>query len=164
MTTEVLTWHDVTEQLPDDDSTVLYEAPDDDEPIWPRLACRWPVVRDRRLRDSGRRALGADATRRSDVSDMAEDFAALREHSQARKRRNLTSSTELLRKRGIAFESLNGGVHLVIRQAGRTLDFWPSTGRFRERDRSAKPGEFAVHRKSILDGRGVFDLLKVLGQ
>lgn len=34
MITETLTWHEVTERLPDDDSTVLFEAPALDEPIW----------------------------------------------------------------------------------------------------------------------------------
>lgn len=91
-----------------------------------------------------------------------ECFAALRRESQAKRHANLTSSTDILRQRGIQFESCNGGVHLVIRRDGRTWDFWPSTGKFRERDRSATPGEFAIKRKSVRDGRGVFNLLKAL--
>lgn len=34
MITETLTWYDLPERLPDDDRTVVYEAPDSDEPIW----------------------------------------------------------------------------------------------------------------------------------
>lgn len=34
MITETLIWHEVTEQLPDDAKTVLYEAPESDEPVW----------------------------------------------------------------------------------------------------------------------------------
>lgn len=34
MITETLTWHEVTERLPDDDVTVMICAPNLDEPIW----------------------------------------------------------------------------------------------------------------------------------
>lgn len=34
MITETLTWHEVTERLPDDNRTVFFEAPALDEPVW----------------------------------------------------------------------------------------------------------------------------------
>lgn len=95
--------------------------------------------------------------------ETVEVFRAMREHSQQKRRANLHSSTEILRQRGIAFESHNSGLHLVIRRGERTWDFWPSSGKYRERDRSAVPGSFAVHRKSVSSGRGVFNLLKAIG-
>lgn len=94
------------------------------------------------------------------MSEIGEDFAALRESGREKKRSNLARSTQLLRDRGIKFESSNGGVHLVIRNAGRVFDFWPSTGTWRERDNQLAPGSLAVHRASVRSGRGVFDLLK----
>jgi hypothetical protein len=68
-----------------------------------------------------------------------------------------------LRSRGIAFEQRRNGAHLIIRRGERVFDLWPRTQNWRERDRSAVPGEFAVHRKSVRDGRGVSELLKALG-
>lgn len=34
MITETLTWHEVTERLPDNDRTVLIFVPDSEEPVW----------------------------------------------------------------------------------------------------------------------------------
>lgn len=34
MITETLTWYEVTERLPDDDTTVLVCVPGSDEPVW----------------------------------------------------------------------------------------------------------------------------------
>lgn len=51
----------------------------------------------------------------------------------------------------LQFEVKNDGAHLIVRHEGQTVDFWPGTGKYKPR----KPG--ARH------GRGVFNLLKLLG-
>lgn len=81
------------------------------------------------------------------MSDMEDDFRALREAKQQRRRSNTARSTELLRQRGIPFESKNGGAHLVV--DGR-VNFWPSTGLYIPLDFN-KP-----------KGRGVKNLLRFL--
>lgn len=68
----------------------------------------------------------------------------------------------LLRSRGIAFERRRNGVHLVIRHGNRVWDLWPKTQRWRERDRSAVPGELAVHRTSRQSGSGVDELIRLI--
>jgi hypothetical protein len=77
---------------------------------------------------------------------------------------NLRSSIEVLRERGIPFERLNNGFQIVIRVGSRTWDFWPTKGRWRERVTDAKPGSFALSACSRVSGRGVFNLLKQLGE
>ena len=43
-------------------------------------------------------------------------------------------ATARLARAGIAFErTREGGRHLVIRHAGRTFDFWPTTGQWYDR-------------------------------
>lgn len=78
------------------------------------------------------------------------DYAALKEAQRAKRQSNTQQSTALLQSRGIAFETKNRGAHLIVRHAGRVVDFWPSGGRFIERE-GAKA-----------QGRGVFNLLKAL--
>ncbi len=42
---------------------------------------------------------------------------------------------------GIPFERVNDGAYLVIRRAGRTIDFWPGTGVWQDRrDATEKSG------------------------
>lgn len=77
---------------------------------------------------------------------------------------NVVSSKQLLRERGIAFTTHNEGRHLVIRQGERTFDFWPSRGTWRERVTSATPGSFGMSATNRISGRGVFNLLKQLGE
>lgn len=70
------------------------------------------------------------------MSDINEDFAALKEHSKLKKKRNLEFSTNLLFESGITFESKNNGVHLIITSDIGLIDFWPSTGKFKVRSRT----------------------------
>lgn len=82
------------------------------------------------------------------MSDMGEMFNAYRTVRAEKKRDNLASSTELLRERGVQFEQKNDGVHLIVRGAGKVVDFWPSTGKFIVRGGRT--------------GRGVFNLLRIV--
>jgi len=84
------------------------------------------------------------------MSDIGDDFAALKEKSRARKLRNKNQSAFILEKNGVHFETHNNGVHLVIMHNDVFVDFWPSTGKF-------------IFRTSSIKGRGVFNLLKKLG-
>ena len=78
------------------------------------------------------------------TSEMGEIFKAWDEHKKAKKADNLAQSTQILTERGIPFTSHNNGVHLVVDSC---FDFWPSTGKWIERETGKK-------------GRGVFNLLK----
>lgn len=75
---------------------------------------------------------------------------AMKEAGQARRASHRETTPELLRQHGVAFDTKNGGAHLVVRHAGKVADLWPGTGKFRIR-----PGE--RYR------RGVFNLLRELG-
>lgn len=96
-----------------------------------------------------------------EMSDT-EMWTALKHESQERRHRNKASSTRLLRERGIPFESKNNGVHLIIRRETRVFDFWPSTGKWVERNNHLAPGTLSTHRPSLKQGRGIFNLLKEL--
>jgi hypothetical protein len=96
------------------------------------------------------------------MSDMAEDFRVLKQFAREKRRENRKSSTELLRERGITFDVYNNGIHLVIRSGSRAWDFWPSTGKWRERRNHFSPGTFPLNSTSKVSGRGVFNLLKQL--
>lgn len=88
------------------------------------------------------------------MSDMGEDFRAMREHGQQRRAANREDSPALLRQHGVTFDSRNNGAHLIVKHAGKTVDFWPGTGKWI--DRFAPSGRAP-------NGRGVFKLLKHLG-
>lgn len=67
--------------------------------------------------------------------------------------RNRIGSADVLRARGVAFESKNRGAHLIVRaDSGVVVDFWPGTGQW-------IPRPPAVRTR----GRGVFPLLRYLG-
>jgi len=87
------------------------------------------------------------------MGDMADDFNAMREHSQVKRASNRISSAGLLEARGITFESKNGGAHLIVQHEGKVIDFWPGTGKWIARGSGKNAGCI---------GRGVFPLLKYL--
>lgn len=68
----------------------------------------------------------------------------MNERSKVRRGNNRRNSTEILRAKGVAFESKNSGIHLVV---NGTHDFWPGTGKW-------------ISRASGKTGRGVFKLLE----
>lgn len=62
------------------------------------------------------------------MGDMAEVFNDLRKFKQEKRRSNTAYSTNMLRESGIAFETHNGGIHLVLTKNDQVIDYWPSTG------------------------------------
>ena len=70
--------------------------------------------------------------------------------SAARRADNRASSAEVLAKHGVTHEVKNGGAHIVVSHADKVVDFWPGTGKF-------------IPRGAGRPGRGVFNLLKLLG-
>lgn len=81
------------------------------------------------------------------LSDYWRDVKAA---SQEKRAGNRMSSAEILKSKGIAFESKSFGVHLIVRHAGKTVDFWPGTGKW-------------IIRGGPSRGCGVKNLLRQLG-
>ena len=82
------------------------------------------------------------------MSEIGEAFAAMKKADKAKKAANTTASTIILKELNIPFESKNRGIHLVV--TGRydeLFDFWPSTGKYKNRSGSVQ-------------GRGVRNLLR----
>lgn len=67
-----------------------------------------------------------------------------------RRAANRESSAQILDRCGVSFESKNSGAHLIVTHGERVADFWPGTGKY-------------IPRKFGRPGRGVFNLMKVLG-
>lgn len=88
------------------------------------------------------------------MGEMGDDWRSVRpilkEESQQRRQRNRDRSASVLTVHSVAFHTLNGGAHLVIEHAGKTVDFWPGTGLYAPRGTTKR-------------GRGVFNLLRFLG-
>lgn len=82
----------------------------------------------------------------SETSEIAEMFKEHKEERRIKKQSNLEYSTELLRANGIKFESKNNGVHLIVEGKDCKIDFWPSTGKFIDRNGNS--------------GRGVMNVIK----
>lgn len=64
------------------------------------------------------------------MSDEADVWAGLKVRSQIKRSQNRMGSAELLRRAGIEFDSHNMGAHLVVKHAGKVVDFWPGTGKW----------------------------------
>jgi hypothetical protein len=75
----------------------------------------------------------------------SEDWKAWKKDSQEKRAANRDASAEILRTKGIAFESKNGGAHLIV----HGFDFWPGTGKW-------------VRRRDGRKGRGVNNLIALL--
>ena len=76
------------------------------------------------------------------MSEIGDDFKALREMRKEKRASNRESSIEVLTSKDIAFQQLSD-THFRIGE----FDFWPSTGLF-------------MNRKSGKRGRGVFNLIR----
>lgn len=62
-------------------------------------------------------------------SEMAQGWRQFKIARQATRSENRAQGAKFLRQRGVAFESKNGGAHLVVTCCpGRIVDFWPGTG------------------------------------
>lgn len=80
------------------------------------------------------------------MGSVREDYRERDRYSRMKKQANKKFSTELLVKEGIAFESRDNGLHLVIRTRKGNINFFPSTGLY----------------NGAIKGRGVYNLLKEL--
>ena len=67
------------------------------------------------------------------MGDMGDTFREWDKAKKEKKAGNLIYSTNLLKDKGIDFESKNGGVHLVVTGCKGIYDFWPSTGKWKKR-------------------------------
>ena len=83
------------------------------------------------------------------MGDMGDIFNEMRQHSQEKRASNRENPVQILTEHGIEFESKNIGAHLIVKHDGKTVDFWPGTGKWNVRDGR--------------QGRGVFRLLEHLG-
>ncbi len=82
------------------------------------------------------------------MSDIGDAFAVRKECSQIKRGNNREQSAQILKNAGISFESKNFGAHLIVTHNGKTVDFWPGTGKFIVRGGTT--------------GRGVYNLLRLL--
>lgn len=62
------------------------------------------------------------------MSDMGDDFNALKKMRQEKRASNRDDSAEMLRQAGVTFESKNIGAHLIVQAGKKMVDFWPGTG------------------------------------
>ena len=62
------------------------------------------------------------------MSDIGEVFAALKVLKKEKKLSNIEHSTYLVIGKGFDVDIKNNGVHLIVKNKGKTADFWPSTG------------------------------------
>lgn len=86
------------------------------------------------------------------MSELKEDFIAMRRRSKAKKKDNKAKSTGILDDLKIPYESKNNGLHLIINYQGKLINFWPSTGNWQY----VRSTDKDMH-------RGIFLLLKEFG-
>ena len=83
------------------------------------------------------------------MSEMGDDFAALRKISQEKRANNRESSPKILDQAGLLYMTHNKGAHLVVEGECEIADFWPGTGKW-------------IVRVTQQKGRGVRNLVKAL--
>ena len=64
------------------------------------------------------------------MGDVGDDYRAMREVKNEKKKSNIVESTKLLEEAGFDIDSRNNGVHLIVDWNDKTVDFWPSTGKW----------------------------------
>lgn len=62
------------------------------------------------------------------MSDMSDDFNALKKIKQEKHASNREASAAILSRSGVVFESKNLGAHLIVQAGATVVDFWPGTG------------------------------------
>lgn len=67
------------------------------------------------------------------TSDMGELFNEHKRAMQKRRADNRQGLAKILIDRGVAFESKNGGAHLLVQGKNSLVDFWPGTGKWHSR-------------------------------
>jgi hypothetical protein len=73
------------------------------------------------------------------MSDMGDDFNALRKMKQEKRADNREASAAILSRAGIVFESKNNDAHLIVLAGAMVVDFWPGTGKWIVRGGSSMP-------------------------
>lgn len=67
-----------------------------------------------------------------------------------------------LREAGIGYQAQFGRAQVVIRHLGRTFDYWPTTGKWRERDMTMHKSLIARHPGARRDGTGIDSLIEAV--
>jgi hypothetical protein len=65
-----------------------------------------------------------------DMGDLWRDVKAFRKERKEANYKRINPEQQL-RDAGYSFESKNYGLHLIIRVNGKTINFWPTTGKWR---------------------------------
>lgn len=91
------------------------------------------------------------------MGDMGDGYKLLRVQRQKERFLRLERSTNKLKQLGIDFSSKNGGLHLIIRKGKYVYDFYPSTSKYRIRERGVgiKGGKFRIGFMNLLEHMGV---------
>lgn len=71
----------------------------------------------------------------------------------------IAAALEALRAAGIGYEAKVGQAQVLIRRGRRTFEFWPSTGKWRERDAALCRGQAAWNRPPRQRGEGTDALI-----
>lgn len=75
----------------------------------------------------------SDERNTPDDGGMSEFWDAVREDRRSRHAQNKTSNTQIIVSSGLTYQSKNHGENLLFRNPGKPkVDFFPSTGRWRE--------------------------------
>jgi len=64
------------------------------------------------------------------MSEIGDVFKAIKEKKKGKKLSNIEHSTMLLIDKGFDVDIRNNGVHLIVDWNDKTVDFWPSTGKW----------------------------------
>ena len=62
------------------------------------------------------------------MGDMSEYYAEWRKHMKDHKAEKAIAGATVLTEAGIEWYSHNNGVHLIVHQGAKQINFWPSTG------------------------------------
>lgn len=82
------------------------------------------------------------------MGDMGDDFRAWKQDRIAKRAANRDYGAKYLADMGVHFEAKNDGAHLIVSHAGKVFDYWPGTGKFKERE-----GKW---------GRGIVNLMRAM--
>lgn len=67
------------------------------------------------------------------VEEHVQFFKNRRKANQRKKAHNRENSPKMLKEAGVQFRSCNDGLHLIVQGPKEAIDFWPGTGKWRER-------------------------------
>jgi len=68
------------------------------------------------------------------MGDMREDYDAYRAHSRGKKEKRYEQALIALAVENIHYVKKNDGVHLIINRENHTIDYWPTTGKWKVRN------------------------------